>query len=189
MCGSLPSGQRCRPPPGELARGRRSLACRTIALSGGTWFAALRAACWPPPGELAGGRRSTPSPQFSAIGSTRFHGPAGRCRPEAGGPSRSRASSPSAIRRFGSVGVPGVRILHADHLYAVSWPSPPAYKGRTPGPGGPGVLRWRILLTTTEARPAYSAVQRAKLKRLTTPLVPAPARRSGLAVSGGLDAS
>ena len=48
--------QRCRPPPGELARGRRSLACRTIALSGGTWFAALRAAVRAPTGRT--GRRS-----------------------------------------------------------------------------------------------------------------------------------
>ena len=62
-CGGL-----CRPPPGELARGRRSLACRTIALSGGTWFAALRAAV------PTGGRRSKPSPRFCAIGGVRFRG-------------------------------------------------------------------------------------------------------------------
>ena len=45
--GSPASGGRCRPPPGELAGGRRSLASRTTTPVGSTWFAPLCRAAFP----------------------------------------------------------------------------------------------------------------------------------------------
>ena len=117
-----PYGPLCRPPPGELAGGRRSLAGGAISFdwhSGGDAFSQ----------RLAGSRR------FRACAPP---SPAGYVPRRAS--SRNWANRGLAALR---AAVPTWRSAFPCQR-AITGPRDPAYKGRTPGPDGPGVSRVRF---------------------------------------------